>query len=271
MFVPLVPLTVLLLGTVLAYLQRWLGDPLRARHGVPSEVYFSVCWLGYWFYIGGDIYLDRFLVILLPLGIVALLRISNADVPHIGRRASVASGAILLGAIAAPLAGVEYIQWHLTGTGTDGWMLIGKHLAQRHPGSLIAVDAAGKIPYYSNLRTIDIFGLNDVHIAHLPVSGAFRLGHNKTDTEYVLGRKPDCIVTYISDDLKLTTLDLPAEEYRSRGYDVTYLASMWSGKIWNVTRRTDDEIGALVRQGFDCAIVTRRGTAATEPDEGAAE
>ncbi|GMU94205.1 MAG: hypothetical protein AMXMBFR4_32630 [Candidatus Hydrogenedentota bacterium] len=258
LFVPIIPLALLLLGTALAYAQRWLGDPLKARHGIPSELFFSMGWLAYWFYIGGDIYLDRFLVILLPLGIVALLRIASADLPRITRRASVAAAAILLCAIVAPLAGVEYIQWHLTGSGTDGWMLIGKHLRQRHPGSVIAVDAAGKIPYYSNLRTIDIFGLNDVHIAHQPVTGAFRLGHSKTDTEYVLGREPDCIVTYISDDLKLTTLNLSAEEYRRRGYEVTHLASMWSGKIWNVARRTDEEIGSLVRQGFDCAIVAKK-------------
>lgn len=271
MFVPFIPLALLLLGTVLAYAQRWLGDPLKARHGIPSELFFSVCWLAYWFYVGGDIYLDRFLVILLPLGIVALLRIASADVPQVTRRATVAAGAMLLCAIVAPLAGVEYIQWHLTGSGTDGWMLIGKHLRQRHPGSVIAVDAAGKIPYYSNLKTIDIFGLNDVHIAHLPVTGAFRLGHSKTDTEYVLGREPDCIVTYISDDLKLTTLNLSAEEYRRRGYDVTHLASMWSGKIWNVARRTDEEIGSLVRQGFDCAIVTKKGAARPVWEKGTGE
>ncbi|HEY8048086.1 MAG TPA: hypothetical protein VIE63_02860, partial [Ramlibacter sp.] len=51
--------------------------------------------------------------------------------------------------------------------------------------SRIAVLDAGAIPYYSGLRAIDMVGLNDAHIAHLP--GGFMA---KWDNEYVLAQEP---------------------------------------------------------------------------------
>ncbi len=53
----------------------------------------------------------------------------------------------------------------------------------------IAVGDAGAIPYYANRHTIDIMGLNEPYLAHLPG----RLGH-KIDTEYVLAQKPDIVI-----------------------------------------------------------------------------
>ena len=48
---------------------------------------------------------------------------------------------------------------------------------------------AGAVPFYSDLPTLDMAGLNDRHIARL--EGA---RHNKWDPGYVLGRKPAFIV-----------------------------------------------------------------------------
>lgn len=61
---------------------------------------------------------------------------------------------------------------------------------------LVAVDAAGAIPFYSGLRSIDMLGLNDAHIArhHDEEFGHGVQGHELGDGAYVLSREPDVIV-----------------------------------------------------------------------------
>jgi len=64
-----------------------------------------------------------------------------------------------------------------------------------HLGTLIAVVAAGAIPFESGLETIDMLGLNDEHIAHRDLEvGLLPAGHEKYDSEYVLDRRPDIII-----------------------------------------------------------------------------
>jgi hypothetical protein len=62
--------------------------------------------------------------------------------------------------------------------------------------ALVATNTAGTIPYFSGLRTIDMMGMNDVHIAHreIPQFGRGRPGHEKGDGAYVLSRRPDYII-----------------------------------------------------------------------------
>jgi arabinofuranosyltransferase len=63
------------------------------------------------------------------------------------------------------------------------------------PDAVIATNTAGSIPYYSGLKTIDMLGLNDIHIAHrkMPDMGTRYAGHEKADGRYILNRKPDYI------------------------------------------------------------------------------
>lgn len=58
-----------------------------------------------------------------------------------------------------------------------------------------AVTAAGSLPYYSKLPSIDQLGLNDRYIAEHPSKGAGKgqLGHDFGNGAYVLGRKPEII------------------------------------------------------------------------------
>jgi len=63
----------------------------------------------------------------------------------------------------------------------------------------IAVDAAGQMPFYSDLRALDLFGLNDLTIAHRQVSdmGKGTPGHEKMYMEYVIfTAQPDYIIIY---------------------------------------------------------------------------
>jgi arabinofuranosyltransferase len=72
---------------------------------------------------------------------------------------------------------------------------IGMWLGEHYPNATIAVNAAGAIPFYSGLNTIDMLGLNDRHIARVEVGalGQGVAGHEKFDPDYVLERGPDII------------------------------------------------------------------------------
>lgn len=74
---------------------------------------------------------------------------------------------------------------------------IGRFLASAiPPDKVIAVHAAGILPYYAGLETIDMWGLNDAHIARAPVEdlGKGIPGHERHDYGYVLSRRPDFIL-----------------------------------------------------------------------------
>jgi arabinofuranosyltransferase len=76
------------------------------------------------------------------------------------------------------------------------WANVGKWLKQRanEKMDVLATPVAGAMPFFSELRTIDMLGLNDFHIAHKKVKmGTGYTGHEKYDNAYVLAQKP----TYI--------------------------------------------------------------------------
>jgi hypothetical protein len=76
--------------------------------------------------------------------------------------------------------------------------LLGRRLAEtRSPDTLIAVSAAGVLPYTSRLPTLDLLGLSDRVIARgEPTDQAERAapGHMKWDIDYVLSREPDLVI-----------------------------------------------------------------------------
>jgi len=59
------------------------------------------------------------------------------------------------------------------------------------PGSLLAGEEAGIIPFYSQLRFLDLLGIVDPHISRQ--KGAMHLKH---DVNYVLSRNPDYVILY---------------------------------------------------------------------------
>jgi hypothetical protein len=72
---------------------------------------------------------------------------------------------------------------------------IGLHIqANTDPRAVIAVHAAGQIPYFSERTTIDLLGKNDPLIAKGPPATSFAPGHNKWNYEYsILQFQPDVI------------------------------------------------------------------------------
>jgi hypothetical protein len=84
-------------------------------------------------------------------------------------------------------------------TATEARETMGRWLkANVPPGTLIAVDAAGQVPYFSGLPAIDMFGINDLHIGRLsvPTLGEGTPGHEKFDLAYIIARAPRFVVIY---------------------------------------------------------------------------
>ena len=81
--------------------------------------------------------------------------------------------------------------------------------------AVIAVHAAGQIPYYSGRTTIDLLGLNDAVIAKGPVTGPFYPGHDKWNYDYSIRQlQPDLIA---DNWIKLAAYMKTETEYRRLG------------------------------------------------------
>lgn len=106
------------------------------------------------------------------------------------------------------------------------WIDTGKWLAANYnPDTVIAYGAIGALPYYSDLYTIDIFGLTDPHIARREVTGMGKglPGHEKADGAYVLFREPDIILP------KVILTDKPPDENR---LGILFSGSRAEREIW---------------------------------------
>ncbi|CAM4499014.1 hypothetical protein MYXA107069_20965 [Myxococcus xanthus] len=69
-------------------------------------------------------------------------------------------------------------------------------LEHTQPTDVIAVPWAGRVPYATGRPTLDMLGLNDTHIAHLP---SLQRGIDvKMDPEYVLARRPKLIFVNVN-------------------------------------------------------------------------
>ncbi len=76
------------------------------------------------------------------------------------------------------------------------WTSAGRWLRQHVPsGTWLAAEPVGALGWYSELPIVDMLGVNDAHIAHLPSArlGRSTAGHEKRDFDYVLSRRPALI------------------------------------------------------------------------------
>ncbi len=78
-------------------------------------------------------------------------------------------------------------QWE----GESVGLLFGTAFEREQP--LYAITAAGCLPYFSKLPSLDMLGLNDKHIARQPADPRMPVGHDHGDGKYVLKRAPDLI------------------------------------------------------------------------------
>lgn len=208
--------------------------------------------------VGGDFMaLGRFLVPLMPLLAVILVRGWEAFAPRwVGTPRVVRLGlVVLLGLIfGVRTAQVDGLAMTL---GTDDgivdhigtlkllqkqWTAIGKHLAATAPpNASIATTAAGIIPYYSRLYTLDVLGLNEAWIAHNVPHQGNRPGHTRTaPLSYILRKQVDYLVYQPTSP---THPAAPSEETRQALQSEGYI---WTSErvpgldppLWNYWRRT---------------------------------
>ncbi len=195
--------------TLVPFLKRKVGFTWSYLVFLVS-VYFS-----YIVYVGGDWSVGRFFVPILPaLYLLVAMGVSEAYMSlqtrfkergwegyFRGFGALLALGGVVALFILSSLGGEDrlFIRRFQAREATRARVMMGRWL-QEHlpPDTLIAVDAAGQIPYYSEMRTLDMFGVNDEHTAHMKVEtmGQGTPGHEKFDFDYIMWRQPDLIIVY---------------------------------------------------------------------------
>lgn len=161
-----------------------------------------VVWLGYLALVGGDIFPAwRHFLPALVLSAFLIAEGAAATIA-LGARARwvvaiVAVNALFLGFFDGKrdyrlaLARSERWEWH--------GEVVGRFLAQAfgEKAPLLAVDAAGAVPYFSGLPSLDMLGLNDWHLGHhrpADFGETTWLGHELGNGPYVLSQKPDLVI-----------------------------------------------------------------------------
>ena len=173
-----------------------------------------VVYSAYIVYVGGDWSVGRFFVpllapfyLLFSTGTVEIWQwIVDKWLRGGGTRVQYAAVAvsILLGTLLFAFSSWNgeygiYIRGFDAAEATRARETMGKWLYANVPrGTLIAVDAAGQVPYFSELPAIDMFGINDLHIGRMKVAtlGEGTPGHEKFDLGYVIAREPKYVVIY---------------------------------------------------------------------------
>ncbi|GMW01863.1 MAG: hypothetical protein AMXMBFR84_30000 [Candidatus Hydrogenedentota bacterium] len=268
MWLPIVALFGLLVSEVattcrVARQARFIRISTLARSfSFPS--FFFPLWITYWFLHGGDIYNERLLLILYPMGYYALLRIAAQNGLKPDRLAT-----FILGAMAFVV--VSYLPMDINPTGTNYFDLASERrlpierrekaladiLVKNHPqASSIAADKLGMIAYYlPSFTVIDMFGLADEHIAHLEPKGNYLVGHVKFDTEYVLKKRmPDFVFSmgHLANQGKFQSFliyDLTDHALERNGYRLGYASSISTHRVLDLRGRTREEALELVSSG----------------------
>lgn len=162
-----------------------------------------IIWCAYIIYVGGDFMEFRFMVPILPLFFISLWKVisSLADkYLEIFLVIMVVAGSIHHQTTFTYTEGIETIDalnHHVLGI-SENWIGVGEKLYTLFGQSedvTIAVTAAGAIPYYSQLPTIDILGLNDAWIARNGIFIGHRPGHRRlSPASYLLSRRVNLVI-----------------------------------------------------------------------------
>jgi hypothetical protein len=198
----------------------------RFDSALAFEVIAGCAWLAYFLYVGGDVYYERPMLVLVPLGLVIGARVLQPGTN------SIASVSL---AVAAALAIMMHPLWsyyrpEMARYRGDGLEKIGSYLGETYPGATVALNLAGKIAYYSGLPCIDMIGLCDATVAHSQQDRPFVVGHTKRGFKYALGRKPEivavCPQVYTGDAWDLVIDDgYTIDDMRSIGYQPVALCN----------------------------------------------
>lgn len=181
---------------------RAFAAGLWRRHELSLMAAQIVVWAAYVIYVGGDaLLMYRFwLPVLAPMSILLQESIAfHLEGPMRARRRQLLLGATALIAASTVIfavIGPAALRIQRKGDVDASRIELGAWFAENTLKSdVIAVNAAGAIPYYSRRPAIDMLGLNDRHIArHGDVYDRGFIAHKKSDADYVLGQSPSFIV-----------------------------------------------------------------------------
>lgn len=237
-------------------LRRVRLEGARGLSSLPLVPVIGAGLLGYWAWIGGDVFNERFLLVLIPLSLFHMVAL--------GGFMSKGNRAVAIFLTMAVLQFTPFVfdgRFAYRGQKYDLWTDLGKYLRRTHPNATLAIDAAGKVPYYSRLNTIDMLGLNNRHIGgERATPFRFIVGHNKTDPDYVLARKPDLIAAWSFRNLDLYW-GLNKTKYLSNGYVWKYVVNSSLNSrpqnIIDVSRMTEAEIRKLVATDYRYVLIQR--------------
>ena len=197
----------LLVPVLLVPLLRLRRLASSASREVRTLCVLVVLWLLYVVRAGGDFMEFRFLVPVLPYVYLLCVWSFRAGFANPWLRALLV-GLLLAGSLhhamsfgsARHLPGVESIaqlEGHLTHR-NGGWDGVGRALHrifEEDSGVVITTTAAGAIPYYSRLETVDMGGINDAWVARHGIVAGDRPGHQRMATvEYLLSRRVNLLI-----------------------------------------------------------------------------
>lgn len=172
----------------------------RPRRNLWLVVVPTWLWLLYVVVIGGDIF-NHHRMLVYPLVLAAFLMAELVrQASFLGRRSHLAI-CVACACLLANLATTYQRDPERDGARNDSWHKpgkeIGEMLAEAFKGQkpLLAVDAAGTVPFHSGLPALDMLGLNDRYIATHPPRGFGKgyIGHELGDGPYLLKRAPDLV------------------------------------------------------------------------------
>ncbi len=256
---------------LLAGIRRTLPGGREGRLLTLATLY-TVVFCPYIMSVGGDFMaLYRFLVPLMPiLAVVASLGIRALwvmlrDWNQSRLRLSVAASVLLI-ALAIHVVDVDRRNLRVGSEGgvdSIGWLKmfadqctsIGLWLRENADSSAsLATTAAGTIPYYSKLYSVDILGLNDEWVAHNVPPRGNRPGHTRSaPLSYLLEKEVDYLIfhpTIADRKPRKGRSDLKA--WQNRGYrwmthEVPGLDPPW----WGYWQRELKESATEAREGLD--------------------
>ncbi|HEX3772366.1 MAG TPA: hypothetical protein VHV30_15925, partial [Polyangiaceae bacterium] len=230
---------------------------IDVARAVPFEAWMAGALLPFWVFVGGDLYEERFLLVLYLAGFASLSRATASY----SRRAR---AALAVGFIGLQMAvGVRF--GHEMPPKYDQFTSLGEFLHEHVPASRsLAIDAAGKVPYLTAMPAIDMLGLSDLYLGH-KAAAFFSVGHNKYDADYVMRRRPDLIAAFLDLDAPATfDLDWGLREslYRKNGYRVRYMLNTGPASnghdVVDVAGLADADLRALSQRGYHYAVLERR-------------
>jgi hypothetical protein len=170
-----------------------------------------LAWIAYLVLIGGDIFpgYRHFTPVLAILFVMLLHTLSREPAfDPIGwtRRLRIPPVVFMM-AVVAGFAGLQFAMPAHQRAKAERWewdcRALADVLRDRYGGRdpVIAVTAAGCLPYWTGFPSIDLLGLNDLELPNRPPEdfGSGYLGHELGNLDYLLERKPDIVVFHVGD------------------------------------------------------------------------